>query len=193
VKRSRRPAGDAPRLRLAPLRLEALDRLGVDALVLGVCSDDRPLVGAAGLCDWRLNGRLSALVQAGSFTGAPDEALLTDTGGRIGTARVLLLGLGPRSELELAAIRRGLRQMLVVAKKACLARLALELPGLGRPGGPAPAELAALTREVVDKAYAEVELELLVPTRELGDALLHALGALAEWREEPSASPAEPA
>ncbi|HOX45319.1 MAG TPA: M17 family peptidase N-terminal domain-containing protein [Myxococcota bacterium] len=191
MKRARKPAGSAPRLRLVTLRLETLDRLGVDALVLGVCSDDRPLQGAAGLCDWRLNGRLSALVQSGAFTGAADEVLLTDTGARIGTARVLLLGLGPKGGLELAAVRRGLRQMLVVAKKACLARLALELPGLGRPNGPAPAELAALTLEVVDKAYAEVELELLVPSREQGEALLHGLGeGHAEWREEPSSPPA---
>jgi len=184
LRRALRSGAAAPRLRLTQLALGALDRLDAEALVLGVCSDDRPLTGAAGAADWRLQGRLSGFLQSGDFGGRADEVLLTDTCARIGTGRVLLVGLGPRGALDLAAARRGLRSMLVVAKKARLSRLALELPGLDQPGGPGPAELGALTLEVLDKAHADAQLELLVPSREVGEALRAALGDAAAWRED---------
>jgi hypothetical protein len=40
-----------------------------ETLVLPFFSDERPLRGAAGLCDWRLCGRLSRMLQAGRVAG----------------------------------------------------------------------------------------------------------------------------
>jgi hypothetical protein len=40
-----------------------------ETLVLPFFADERPLRGAAGLCDWRLCGRLSRLLQSSSVAG----------------------------------------------------------------------------------------------------------------------------
>ena len=49
---------------------------GGDALVVPLWADVRPLRGAAGLLDWRLNGRLSQLLREGRLLGAAGEKLL---------------------------------------------------------------------------------------------------------------------
>ena len=63
-----------------PLSLESLDRMSVDVLVLGPFEGERPLKGASGYCDWRLNGRLSQMLVDESFQGKPRDVVLTDTG-----------------------------------------------------------------------------------------------------------------
>jgi hypothetical protein len=172
------------RLRAWPLGLEGLDRLQAEALLLGLPSDERPLKGAAGCCDWRLLGRLSRLLKSGDFGARRDEALLTDTRGRIGAPRVLLIGLGPAQALDLAGLRHGIRQMLVVAKKARFQRLALEVPGLGR-GRVADAELARTFLDVAARAHPGAELDLLISAKPAGEALRAAARAVgARWLED---------
>lgn len=77
--------------------LEALDALTVETLVLLVPSDVRPPGGAFGSVDWRLDGRLTALLRSGQFGGGPDEALLLPTHGAFPFGRVLLLGTGTKA------------------------------------------------------------------------------------------------
>lgn len=113
-----------------PLNLESLDRLSVDVLVLGPFEDERPLRGVAGYCDWRLNGRLSQMLMDKSFLGKPRDVVLTDTGDRIGSPRVLLFGQGKRLSLDLTIFKRRVRKMIVDVKKAKFSRYAIELPGV---------------------------------------------------------------
>jgi hypothetical protein len=113
-----------------PLGFESLDRLYVDVLVLGPFEDERPLRGAAGYCDWRLNGRLSQMLEKESFLGKPRDVVLTDTGGRIGSPRVLLFGQGKRYSLDLTMFKRRVRKMIVDVKKAKFSSYAIELPGV---------------------------------------------------------------
>ena len=47
-----------------------------EALMLPFFADERPLRGAAGLCDWRLCGRLSRMLHAGRVRGAWGETTL---------------------------------------------------------------------------------------------------------------------
>jgi hypothetical protein len=77
-----------------PLALEALDQADAEALCLFVTADERPLGGLAGLTDWRLAGRLSAMIRAGILTGAAGEALLTPPGARLSFRKLFLFGLG---------------------------------------------------------------------------------------------------
>src|SRR5438874_9265009 len=51
-----------------------------EALVLPFFSDERPLRGAAGLCDWRLCGRLSRLLASGRVQGQWGETTLYPPG-----------------------------------------------------------------------------------------------------------------
>lgn len=170
---SKRPAsGGADRLRFgaALVDLPLLDRLELDVLVVGIFAEDRPLKGTAGLCDWRLNGRLSAIIQTEGFSGQPGETLLTDTNQRLASARMLLLGLGSRAKLSLSSLRHEVRNMLVVAKKARFAHLGLEPPGLALGLIPT-AELVQATLEVVRKAYPKADLTLLCPDKECLEAV----------------------
>ena len=68
------------RVSLLPIELTRWDQAAPgDAICVSVWSDVRPLRGAAGLLDWRMCGRLSALVAAGKVTGAEGEQTLFPT------------------------------------------------------------------------------------------------------------------
>jgi len=102
---------------------------GGDLLAVGLWSDVRPPRGAAGLLDWRLCGRLSALMAAGKVAGAPDEQTLIPSGRRLPWKLVLFAGLGARADFSerrfVAAVHRTLKTM----RGLKLARLAVALPG----------------------------------------------------------------
>lgn len=167
-------AKDRLRIEAVLVNLPLLDRLVVDSLALGVFTEDRPLKGTAGLCDWRLNGRLSRILQTGGFSGLTDETLLTDTNRRMAPLRMLLFGLGSRAGLSVSSLRHAVRNMLVVAKKARFEHLGLEPPGMAHGLMPA-AEMIQATLDVVHKAYPKVKLTLLCPDK----ACLEAVDAVA--------------
>ena len=77
-----------------------------ETLVLPFFSDERPLRGAAGLCDWRLCGRLSRLLQAGRVGGQLGETTLYPPGKRLPFARLLLVGLGAADRFDEAAAKK---------------------------------------------------------------------------------------
>src|SRR5262249_13165727 len=70
-----------------------------EALVLPFFSDERPLRGAAGLCDWRLCGRLSRMLGAKRLSGAWGETTLYPPRvfgvQRLPFPRLVMFGLGP--------------------------------------------------------------------------------------------------
>jgi leucyl aminopeptidase len=76
-----------------------------DALAVGVFSDGG-LEGPAAALDRALAGVISELRQSGEIRGAADEVTLLHTLGKIEPARVVILGLGPRSRLGVERIRR---------------------------------------------------------------------------------------
>ena len=161
---------DKLKVRTAHIDLAGLDGLDCDALALGIFSDDRPLRSVAGFCDWRLNGRLSALVRNGQFACQPEEVMLTDTVGRIGTARVLLFGLGEREEMSQALYRAAIRSMLVVSRRANFNRLAIELPGT-EPGPIDPQQALGAFFEVALKNHPTAEVTLMSPNRQFVELL----------------------
>jgi Cytosol aminopeptidase family, N-terminal domain len=76
------------------LSLRSLDALSADSLVLFIDQQERPLQGLAGLCDWRLCGQLSRVIQTGFFEGKGGEALLMPIGHRLAIVRLLAFGVG---------------------------------------------------------------------------------------------------
>lgn len=120
----------AGELRLAslPLSLQSLDRMPAHVLVLPLLRRDRPLPGAAGLADWRLNGRLSRLVQAGAFRAEEREALLTDSRGRIGAPILFLFGLGESGRLDRHKLEALLGHLAGVVARARWQSAAIEAP-----------------------------------------------------------------
>ncbi len=114
--------------------LARLDTLEAhEALVLSFFAGERPLRGVAGLCDWRLCGRLSRLLKAGRLSGLPGEVtLLPPPGGRLPFGRLLLFGLGepdypaPFGEQEYRAAVRSMRD---VVARAGIRKYAVQPPG----------------------------------------------------------------
>lgn len=100
-----------------------------DALLLPFFSDERPLRGAAGLCDWRLNGRLSRLLRAKRATGARGETLLLPPGRRLTFKRVMLFGLGESKGYGDDRYRADVRRIREVAEQAGIAEYAIQAPG----------------------------------------------------------------
>jgi hypothetical protein len=146
-----------------------------DLLAVGFYSDVRPLRGAAGLLDWRFDGRLSALIVAGSLSGALDEQLLMPSNRRLPWRFALAVGLGARAELDEPRAVRAFHRMMTTMRGLGLARLALALPG--RDGDRLPARRALqLFLEEAEKVLPAIVEELtLVETpvgqKELGETV----------------------
>lgn len=117
------------KLSLLPLDLARWDEVVRDALLVPVFADERPLRGAAGLCDWRLCGRLTRLCKASRLAGARGETLMLPPGRRLPFKRLFLFGLGPSSGYRDDRLRDDLRWMREVATAAGVRDFALEAPG----------------------------------------------------------------
>ncbi len=112
-----------------PVSLETLDSLqGVDALCLFIAEDERPLRGVAGFLDWRLCGKLSAVLKDGFFKGEQDEWLLLPSLGRVAPGKIFAMGLGPGGKLDRARVEKALADAAAKLKKARVSSVALEAP-----------------------------------------------------------------
>jgi hypothetical protein len=113
--------------------LEGLDALtGVDALCLFLDEEDRPLPGTAGSGDWRLSGALSRVLKQRFFTGARQDWLLLPSDGRLPIARIFVVGLGARKDLDAGVLGQALANAAQVLGKAQVESVALEIPGGGQ-------------------------------------------------------------
>jgi hypothetical protein len=131
---------------LLPLDLPRWDQApGGDLFVVPVWSDVRPLRGAAGLLDWRLNGRLSQCLRDERFTGEPAERLLLPTR-RIPWRAILALGLGSARDFDDDRFRGALDTAFTVMRGLGLSTMATALPGR-ETGRIDPERAATLFRE----------------------------------------------
>jgi hypothetical protein len=147
---SRVPGAPKPVL---PVSLPVLDGLDVETLVFLVPEDERPLQGALGLLDWRMCGWLSQQIQDGVVTGKRGEWVLTHPNGRVPAARLVLVGVGSKSDLQpqLAGVLTLLAERVV---KAGCTKVVLGAPcsarALCEALAAAPAELQARVQGVFD-------------------------------------------
>jgi hypothetical protein len=100
-----------------------------DTLLLPIFEDERPLRGAAGLCDWRLCGRLSRLIKKKKATGASRETVMMPPGRRLRFGRLLLFGLGNSRDYGEQRFRDDVRWIRKVAADAGIKDYAIEPPG----------------------------------------------------------------
>jgi hypothetical protein len=115
---------------LAP-EARRLDDAPVELAACTLWSDERPARGFAGLLDWRLGGRLSALLQSGFVTGDAGEALLVPGKPHLPFEKVLVLGLGPRAAFDEAAFREAVTRIARTLEGLRVRRAVVELPGRG--------------------------------------------------------------
>ncbi len=118
-------------IRFVPPEVRRLDDANVELCACGIWSDERPVRGFAGLLDWRLGGRLSALLAAGFATGAQDEALLVPGKPHLPYEKVLVVGLGARTGFGEDAFRRAVTRIASALEGMHVRRAVVELPGRG--------------------------------------------------------------
>jgi hypothetical protein len=115
---------------LAP-ELRHLDEASAEVAVGSLWQDERPMRGFAGLLDWRLCGRLSALLVSGFASGEGGEVLLVPGKPHVPFEKILLVGLGARASFDDDAFRRGVQRMASALEGLRVRRAVVELPGRG--------------------------------------------------------------
>ena len=116
-------------LQLVEAGLYPLDDLRHDILALGIFTDQRPLRGLAGYLDWRMHGRISALLQQGFLTGDANDHLLSNTNGRIGTDRLLVVGMGRSAALDVGTFGTAMKTIRSTLTGLKIDSVALAVPG----------------------------------------------------------------
>ncbi len=118
-------------IRFAPLDLSRIDGLRFEALVLPFFTDERPLRGAPGLCDWRLCGRLSRWLLRGRFVGSLGEVTLLPGRPRLPFDKLLLFGAGPSESFDPSRFDTVIGHILHCLGDLGLRSFVLALPGRG--------------------------------------------------------------
>jgi hypothetical protein len=128
-------------LRFVIPELASLDDIESEVLACSIWSDTRPSHGLAGLCDWRLAGRISDLQRRGLVTGDLGEVVLLPGKPRMTFDKLLVFGCGPRERFGEDVFRDVVLRMLGTMEGLSARSLVTELPG--RYDGLIPAERAA--------------------------------------------------
>jgi cytosol aminopeptidase family protein len=160
------------RVSLLPPDLGRWDQAEADALCVGFCADERPLRGAAGLCDWRLCGAISRALMGGRLRGNEGEVTLMPAAGRLPFAKILLFGLGPSQSLSDALCRAVCRQIAQVTSRLGLVRIAVAPPGRLHDRVSAPRALETLIDEMSAEGGRElIVIESIAGQREMAEVL----------------------
>src|SRR6185369_6253715 len=116
-------------LRFISPSLRKLDLSGTEVLVAALLPGERPPKGVAGLCDWRLGGRISHLIASGFATGAIGEVLLVSGRPKLPFDKVLLFGVGVREDFSELVFRTVTARVLSTLEGLRARTAVVELPG----------------------------------------------------------------
>jgi hypothetical protein len=116
-------------IRFLPPELRRIDEASVELCVCSVWNDERPVLGFAGLIDWRLGGRLSTLLKSGFVTGELGEVLLMPGKPHVPFEKVLVFGLGARGAFGESTFREVILRMTRALEGLRVRRAVVELPG----------------------------------------------------------------
>jgi hypothetical protein len=117
------------RLQFVAPQLHELDVVEAEALACVVWDEERPMLGLAGLCDWRFAGRLSRLRVERYLTGRLDEVLLVPGRPSFGFEKLVLFGGGTRDGFDESRFDRIVARMLGVLEGLGARSVVAELPG----------------------------------------------------------------
>jgi leucyl aminopeptidase len=121
-------------------------------LVLGAFSDRRQEAILQEL-DQLLDGRLQMARRSGEFTGKANETLLLQPATSLPAQRVLLVGLGPRSQAGLEQLRQAAGTVAGLLNGKRLADMACALPQLAVPGTTPAARIEAVAEGLLLAGY----------------------------------------
>jgi hypothetical protein len=165
--------------------LRAIDTTSAEVIACSAFEDERPLRGLAGLLDWRLAGRLSALAKTDFLTGALDEVVMVPGRPHLPFEKVLVLGLGQRSTFDDAVVRRVLARLLLALEGLNVKRALVEMPGRAT-GKLDPSHAAELLLECAEGAL-EHEMWTLVDDEAAEKTMAQKLVRRRDARSRPDA------
>ncbi|HEY4118732.1 MAG TPA: M17 family peptidase N-terminal domain-containing protein [Byssovorax sp.] len=116
-------------LRFVSPELASLDDLDGEILACTIWSDARPSHGVAGLCDFRMAGRISSLERETLVSGELGEVALLPGKPRLTFDKLLVFGAGDRAAFDEEAFRAVVLHMLSTMEGLCARSLVVELPG----------------------------------------------------------------
>jgi hypothetical protein len=116
-------------LRFLPAEPRRLDEANVELCACAIWSDERPMRGLGGLLDWRLGGRLTALLRSGFLRGDLGESLIIPGKPHVPFEKVLVVGLGPRAAFDDEAFKSAVLHLARAFEGLRVRRAVLELPG----------------------------------------------------------------
>jgi hypothetical protein len=131
--------------------LRKLDALSAEVACCAIWQDEWPMLGLAGLVDWRLAGRLSDLAKRGFLTGAADEIVLMPARPGLPFEKLLVLGLGKKSDFRDETVTRVARRLLQTLEGLQIRKAVVELPGRA-DRSIAPERAAQLVRAAVGES-----------------------------------------
>lgn len=116
-------------LRFVQPDLRRLDLLVSEVLAVPISEGDRPPRGCAGLLDYRLAGRISAVLMSGTFAGQVGEKVFLSGRPKLPFDKLLLYGVGDLSLFN-QQIYAGITQdLLTTLEELNVRRAVVELPG----------------------------------------------------------------
>ncbi len=148
-------------LRFVQPHLARLDELDAELLFAAVFEDERPPHGVAGLCDWRLGGRIARLLEDGFFTGALGEVLLLPGRPKTTFDKICLFGAGTRAAFDEARYRVLVHRMLTTMTDLKSRGGVVEMPGR-HAALMAPERAAEIALEEAASVAPDVDVWVLV-------------------------------
>jgi leucyl aminopeptidase len=121
-----------------------LSKIKTDLLAVGVL-EQKALSGPAKALDKKLSGAISSLIKLGDFEGKKKTSSLFYTQGKVGAARVLLVGLGKKDKADVMTLRKAAAMAASKAVEIKAARVSVCLHQ--EIGGIKPAEAAQAMAE----------------------------------------------
>ncbi|MFO0549684.1 MAG: M17 family peptidase N-terminal domain-containing protein [Polyangiaceae bacterium] len=115
--------------RFVPPALSKLDDLDTEILVASVHTDVRPARGVAGLCDFRMGGRISRLLRDGFVTGEVGEVVMMPGKPMLAFDKLLLFGAGPADAFDARLFSKLVQSIFSRLAKLRTRVAAVELPG----------------------------------------------------------------
>lgn len=106
---------------------QEIDKVPVELLVFMHYEDDVPFGELLGLLDWRINGRLSALILEQRFKGRARELLLMPSELRLKAHEVIILGLGRKEDFSEEHISQVLDYFLTTVEKKKITQVCFSL------------------------------------------------------------------
>ncbi len=127
-----------------------IDKIETEAIVLLFFSNERPLKGATGLIDWRMNGSISRLISKGMISGEKGEATLILPNKRIKSKKILMAGLGDSSAFGEASLKDTAIAIIRQLDKISIKNFTIAMPPLGKSHISTKDAATTLVRQLVE-------------------------------------------